>query len=64
MPVPTELRAFFNNLVEKSKKSEINWEAHGGPDAYRVRFADFSIGVTGAPKQPRVAFITRGGQQP
>ena len=54
MPVPTELHAFFNNLVEKSKKSEINWEAHGGPDAYRVRFADFSIGIDQDERKPSV----------
>ena len=45
MPVPTELVPFFNNLVDKSKKSEINWEAAGQPDAYMVRFPDFSIQI-------------------
>ena len=45
MPVPIELRPFFTNLIEKSKRSEINWEANGGSDAYRVRFADFAIGI-------------------
>lgn len=45
MPVPTELRPFFTNLVEKSKRSEINWEANGKSDAYRVRFAEFAIGI-------------------
>ena len=54
MPVPTELRPFFNNLVEKSKKSEINWEANGEPDAYRVRFADFSIGIDQDERKPSV----------
>lgn len=45
MPVPIELRPFFTNLVDKSKKSEINWEADSGSDAYRVRFAEFAIGI-------------------
>ena len=46
MPVPAELRPFFTNLVEKSKRSEINWEAEQRADAYRVRFPDFSIVVS------------------
>lgn len=45
MPVPTELKPFFNNLVEKSKRSEINWEEDNGSDAFRVRFAEFAIGI-------------------
>ena len=45
MPVPIELRPFFTNLVEKSKKAEINWEADTESDAYRVRFAEFAIGI-------------------
>ena len=54
MPVPTELRSFFTNLVEKSKRSEINWEANGGPDAYQVRFADFAIGIRQDETKPSV----------
>jgi hypothetical protein len=46
MPVPLELKPFFTGLVEKSRKSEINWEANGGSDAYRVRFEDFAIGIS------------------
>lgn len=45
MPIPIELRPFFTNLVEKSKKSEINWEADSGSAAYRVRFAEFAIAI-------------------
>lgn len=54
MPVPTELRPFFAGLVEKSKKSEINWEANGGPNSYRVRFDDFAIRVSQDDQRPAV----------
>lgn len=54
MSVPTELRQFFTSLVEKSKKSEINWEAHGGPNSYRVRFSDFAIRVSQDEQRPSV----------
>ncbi len=54
MPVPTELRPFFTSLVEKSKKSEINWEANGGPNSYRVRFDDFAISVSQDDQRPLV----------
>lgn len=46
MPVPIEFKPFFTNLVDKSRKSEINWEDAGEPNTYRVRFADFSIVVS------------------
>jgi hypothetical protein len=46
MPVPLELKPFFTGIVETSRKSEINWEANGGSDAYRVRFEDFAIGIS------------------
>lgn len=54
MPVPTELRPFFTGLVEKSRKSEINWEADGRGDAYRVRFDDFAIGISQDERKPEV----------
>lgn len=54
MPVPTELRPFFTSLVEKSKRSEINWEAHGGPHSFRVRFNDFGIRVSQDEQRPSV----------
>lgn len=54
MPVPTELRPFFTSLVEKSRKSEINWEADGRADAFRVRFTDFSIGIRRDEQKPAV----------
>ena len=54
MPVPTELMPLFRNLVEKSKKSEINWEAAGPRDAFAVRFPDFSIKVVQDEAKPRV----------
>lgn len=43
MPVPKEFASFFKRLVDKSRKSEINWRATGQPDAFRVDFADFAI---------------------
>ena len=46
MPVPQELKPFFTGLVDKSKKLEINWEAGARPDAFRVRFPDFTIAVS------------------
>ncbi|NNF13453.1 MAG: hypothetical protein HKN72_09525 [Gemmatimonadetes bacterium] len=54
MPVPTELRPFFTSLVDKSRKSEINWEADGHSDAYRVRFTDFAIGISQDERKPVV----------
>ena len=65
MPVPTEFTPFFTSLVDKSKKSEINWEATGQPDAYRVRFSDFSISVSqenGQPPSIRVQLLNDQGQ--
>ena len=65
MPVPTEFMPFFTSLVDKSKKSEINWEATGQPDAYRVRFSDFSISVSqenGQPPSIRVQLLNDQGQ--
>ena len=54
MPVPTELKEFFTNLVEKSRRSEINWEAEGPADTYRVRFPDFAIVVAQDQQRPAV----------
>ena len=54
MSVPTELRPFFTSLVEKSRRSEINWESDGRRDAFRVRFADFAIGVSQDASRPAV----------
>jgi hypothetical protein len=46
MPVPIEFMPFFTSLVDKSRQSEINWEATSRPEVYRVRFSDFSIVVS------------------
>lgn len=46
MPVPKELMQFFSKLVDKSKKSEINWQATGQSDAYRVTFPDMAISIS------------------
>lgn len=54
MPVPNELMPFFQNLVEKSKKSEINWEATGPRDSFAVRFPDFSIRIAQEGQKPSV----------
>ncbi len=54
MPVPTELRSFFDSLVEKSRRSEINWESDGVSDSYRVRFADFTIAIRADEARPAV----------
>ncbi len=54
MPVPTELKPFFSGLVEKSRKAEINWEANGGPDSFRVTFADFAIRIAQDAARPAV----------
>lgn len=54
MPVPAELRPFFSGLVDKSKKGEINWEAAGPQDAYRVRFPDFAIAIDQDAHRPSV----------
>ena len=54
MAVQTELKPFFNGLVEKSKRAEINWEAAGPKDSYRVRFSDFSIAIDQDPHRPMV----------
>ena len=43
MPVPTELRPFFSRLVEKSKRSEVNWRPGDRPEAFRVTFPDVAI---------------------
>jgi len=64
MPVPKEFMPFFTNLVDKSKKSEINWEAMDQPDAYRVRFSDFSITVSqkGAKPVVRIQLLSDQGE--
>lgn len=64
MPVPTELRSFFSGLVEKSKKGEINWEAAGPKDVYRVRFRDFAIAIDQDPHKPavRVQLVNDAGE--
>ena len=54
MPVPEEFLPFFTSLVDKSRKSEINWEEMGQSDAYRVRFSDFSISVSQEGDKPIV----------
>ena len=54
MPVATELKPFFTNLVEKSRRHEINWEANGREDSYIVRFDDFSIAVAQDAQRPQV----------
>ena len=46
MPVPIEFRPFFTSLVDKSRKSEIDWEATDQSNVFRVRFPDFSIMVS------------------
>jgi hypothetical protein len=64
MPVPEEFRPFFTSLVDKSRKSEINWEAAGTADAFRVRFSDFSISISQAGETPIVRiqlFNDQGG---
>lgn len=43
MPVSKDLTSFFLRLIEKSKKSEINWQATGPPDAFRVTFSGIAI---------------------
>lgn len=45
MPVPKELLPFFTRLVDKSKKSEINWQTTGQPEAFRVTFPDMAIAI-------------------
>lgn len=64
MPVPTELRGFFSGLVEKSKKGEINWEAAGPKDAYRVRFPDFAIAIDQDANRPsvRIQLVNDAGE--
>lgn len=54
MPVPKHLMAFFLRLVDKSKKAEINWEATGQPDAFRVTFADVAISISLEGNKPLV----------
>jgi hypothetical protein len=46
MPVPIEFGPLFTSLVDKSRRSEINWAATARPNVYRVRFPDFSIVVS------------------
>lgn len=65
MPVPIEFRPFFTSLVDKSRRSEINWEATGRPAAYRVRFPDFSIVVSEEGDKPtsiRVQLLNDQGE--
>jgi len=65
MPVPIEFMPFFTSLVDKSRMSEINWEATGRPDAYRVRFSDFSIVVSQKGDRPtsiRVQLLNDQGE--
>ena len=45
MPVAKELVPFFTRLVEKSKKSEINWRDTGQADAFRVTFRDMAVTI-------------------
>ena len=62
--MPAELRPFFTSLVEKSKRSEINWEADEGPDTYRVRFTDFVIRISQDERKPvvRVELLNDRGE--
>jgi hypothetical protein len=65
MPVPIEFKPFFASLVDKSKRSEINWEATAQPRTYRVRFTDFSIVVSqnsGRPASVRVQLLNDRGE--
>jgi hypothetical protein len=65
MPVPIEFMPFFTSLVDKSRKSEINWEATGRRGEYRVRFSDFSIVVSeegGKPSSIRIQLINDQGE--
>jgi len=64
MPVPIEFMPFFTSLVDKSRKSEINWEATAQPNTYRVRFSDFSIVVSeeaGRPTSIHVQLLSDTG---
>ncbi len=63
MPVPQELKPFFTQLVDKSKRLEINWEAGARSDAFRVRFTDFSIAVSqeGRASSVRVQLLNEDG---
>ena len=54
MAVPQELMAFFLRLVDKSRKSEINWEATGRADAFRVTFSDIAITISLEGEKPFV----------
>jgi hypothetical protein len=54
MPIPEDLKPFFSSLVAKSKKLEINWEATGNADSFRVTFSDFAIGISQEGSKPVV----------
>lgn len=54
MPIPEDLRPFFSKLVDKSKKMEINWEATGQKDSFRVTFSDIAITVSLEGNKPPV----------
>lgn len=65
MPVPKDFMPFFTGLVDKSRRSEIHWEATAHPNAHRVRFPDFSIVVSeegGSPPSIRVELINDRGE--
>ena len=46
MPIPEDLNPFFSMLVDKSRKLEINWEATGEADSFRVTFSDIAISIS------------------
>ncbi len=46
MPIPEDLKPFFSRLVDKSRKLEINWEATGEAEEFRVTFSDIAISIS------------------
>ena len=54
MAIPKEFMAFFLRLVDKSRKSEVNWEATGGKDTVRVTFSDIAINISLVGDKPEV----------
>ncbi len=54
MPVPKDMMTFFSRLVEKSKKSEINWKATTDTDTFIVTFPDLSITISLVGEKPVV----------
>ncbi len=46
MAIPKDFMAFFLRLVDKSRKSEVNWVATDRTDAFRVTFSDMAISIS------------------